>query len=94
MASFIGGIVNVAIGAIVLQAVYLTTIHNANACVPGTLAYNSGVLNSTTACNGTTGYGALGQASWSGAEISLWNVLGLAGIIGLLVGVLQLFGIM
>jgi hypothetical protein len=64
MASFIGGIVNVAIGAIVLQAVYLTTIHGAN------------------------------QTGWSASEISLWNVLGLAGIIGLLVGVLQLFGIM
>ncbi len=64
MASFIGGIVSVAIGAVVLQAVYLTTIHSAN------------------------------QTGWSSAEISLWNVLGLAGIIGLLVGVLQLFGIM
>ena len=85
MASFIGGIVNVAIGAIVLNAVYLNTIHSANNCVAGTLGQ---------VCNGTAGYGTLGQASWSTAEISLWNVLGLAGIIGLLVGVLQLFGIM
>ena len=64
MASFIGGIVNISIGAIVLQAVYLSTIHNAN------------------------------QTGWSSSEVSLWSVLGLAGIIGLLVGVLQLFGIM
>jgi hypothetical protein len=81
MASFIGGIVNIAIGAIVLQAVYLTTIHNTSTCTAGTLG---------ATCNGTTGYGT----SWPAAEISLWNVLGLAGIIGLLVGVLQMFGIM
>jgi uncharacterized membrane protein YsdA (DUF1294 family) len=64
MASFIGGIVNISIGAIVLQAVYLSTIHSAN------------------------------QTGWSSSEVSLWSVLGLAGVIGLLVGVLQLFGIM
>lgn len=92
MASFIGGIVNVAIGAIVLQAVYLTTIHNATHCFNGTLDYT---LNPVTgACNGTTGFGTFANASWSSAETSLWNVLGLAGVIGLLVGVLQLFGIM
>ena len=85
MASFIGGIVNIAIGAIVLQAVFLRTIHEANNCVAGTLGQN---------CNGTVGWGTYGQAAWSSSEISLWNVLGLAGIIGLLVGVLQLFGIM
>ena len=73
MASFIGGIVNVAIGAIVLNAVYLNTVHN---------------VNNT---NSTTGLPING---WSSSEVSLWNVLGLAGIIGLLVGVLQLFGIM
>jgi hypothetical protein len=85
MASFIGGIVNIAIGAIVLQSVFLQTIHSANDCVAGTLG---------ATCNGTVEYGTYGQAAWSSSEISLWSVLGLAGIIGLLVGVLQLFGIM
>jgi putative flippase GtrA len=45
MASFIGGIVNVAIGAIVLQAVYLTTIHNANQTGWSTSEVSNHILN-------------------------------------------------
>jgi hypothetical protein len=85
MDTFIGGIVNTAIGAIVLNAVYLNTIHATMTCQAGSLG---------ATCNGTTTYGTLGTTGWSVAEVSLWSVLGLAGVIGLLVGVLQLFGIM
>lgn len=64
MVNFIGGIVNVSIGAIMVANVFIATIKSTN----------------------TTG--------WTSSEISLWGVLTLAGIVGLVVGTLQLFGIM
>lgn len=60
---FIGGIITVAISALVMAQVYLFTIHNTS----------------------TTG--------WTAAEISMWGVLGLIGIVGLLYGVLNVFGV-
>ena len=60
---FIGGIVNISIGAIMLASVFISTIKNTN----------------------TTG--------WSTSEIALWGVLTIAGIVGLVVGVLNVFGI-
>lgn len=64
MASFIGGIVNISIGAIMLANVFIATVKDTN----------------------TTG--------WDASETALWGVLTLAGIVGLVVGTLQLFGIM
>jgi hypothetical protein len=64
MANFIGGIISVTLGAIVLANVFMTTVHGTN----------------------TTG--------WTASEIALWAVLGLAGVIGILFGVLNVFGIM
>lgn len=64
MANFIGGIVSVSIGAIMLSNVFISTVKNTN----------------------TTG--------WDASEVTLWGVLTIAGIVGLVVGTLQLFGIM
>jgi hypothetical protein len=64
MASFIGGIIGVTIGIIVLVNVFMTTVHNAN----------------------TTG--------WTTSETSLFNVLGLCGVVGALYAVLNVFGIL
>lgn len=64
MTNFIGGIVNISIGAIMLANVFIATVKGTN------------------------------TSGWSGAEVALWGVLVLAGIVGLVVGTLQLFGIM
>lgn len=63
MASFIGGIINITIGAVILASVYITTIK---------------ATNTTT---------------WSTSEVAMWGLLSLVGIVGLLYGVLQVFGI-
>lgn len=63
MASFIGGIVSLAIGAVVLAGVFISTVKNTN----------------------TTG--------WTTAEISLWGTLTVAGIAGMVYGVLNVFGL-
>jgi hypothetical protein len=63
MASFIGGIINITIGAVILASVFITTIKSTN------------------------------TSTWTTAEISMWGLLTLVGIVGLLYGVLQIFGI-
>ena len=60
---FIGGIVNISIGAIMLSSVFISTIKNTN------------------------------TSTWTASEIALWGVLTIAGIVGLVVGVLNVFGI-
>ena len=64
MANFIGGIISITLGVIVLANVFMTTVHNTS----------------------TTG--------WSASEIALWGVLGLVGVIGILYGTLNVFGVM
>ena len=64
MANFIGGIVSISIGVIMLANVFITTVKGTN------------------------------TSTWTSSEVALWSVLTLAGIVGLVVGVLQLFGIM
>ena len=66
MANFIGGIISLALGIIVLTNVYLNIVHTTN---------TSPILG------------------WTSAEIALWGVMGLLGIIGLMFGVLNVFGI-
>ena len=63
MASFIGGIINITIGAVILASVFITTIKATN------------------------------TSTWSASEVSMWGLLTLVGIVGLLFGVLQIFGI-
>jgi hypothetical protein len=63
MASMIGGIVSVTLGAVMLANVFISQIKATN------------------------------TDSWSTAETSLWDILTIAGVIGLVVGVLNVFGI-
>lgn len=64
MASFIGGIVNITLGAVMLANVFIATVKNTS------------------------------TSGWSSSEIAMWGLLSLVGIIGLVVGTLQVFGIM
>ena len=63
MATFIGGIVSISLGVIMLANVFISTV------------------------NGTNTDG------WTTAETALWSTLTLAGIVGLVYGVLNLFGL-
>jgi hypothetical protein len=63
MASFIGGIVSITLGAVMLANVFITVIKDTN------------------------------TSTWTSSEVALWGLLTLVGIIGLVVGVLQVFGI-
>jgi predicted phage tail protein len=63
MANFIGGIISIAIGAVVLASVFIATIKGTN------------------------------TTTWTAAEVSMWGLLSLVGIVGLLYGVLQVFGV-
>lgn len=63
MASFIGGIVSIALGAVVLANVFISVIKTTN------------------------------TSTWTSAETAMWGLLSIAGIIGLVYGVLQVFGI-
>jgi len=64
MANFIGGIIGLSIGVIMLASVFMTTVHNTN----------------------TTG--------WSTSEVAIWGVVGLAGVVGILYGALNVFGVL
>jgi hypothetical protein len=61
--NFIGGIINITIGAVILASVFITTVK---------------ATNTTT---------------WTAAEVSMWGLLTLVGVIGLVFGVLQVFGL-
>jgi hypothetical protein len=61
--NFIGGIINITIGAVILASVFITTVKATN------------------------------TTSWTTAEVSMWGLLTLVGIIGLVYGVLQVFGL-
>lgn len=63
MSSFIGGIISLAIGAVVMANVFIFV-----------------VLNTST-------------DTWSASDKAMWGLLTLVGIVGLLYGVLNVFGI-
>lgn len=65
MANFIGGIISLTVGAVILANVYISTIKTTN----------------TTALQFST------------SETAMWGLLTLVGIVGLLYGVLNVFGI-
>jgi hypothetical protein len=63
MASFIGGIISLSIGVVVLANVFIKTVKGSN------------------------------TTTWTTSEITMFGLLTLVGIVGLLYGVLNLFGI-
>ena len=62
--ALIGGIISIAIGAVVMANVFIFVIKNTS------------------------------TSGWSGSETAMWGILTLIGILGLVVGTLQVFGIM
>lgn len=85
----LSGFIYLSIAGIVLSSVFLKIIHDTTNCLNGTVVYTG-----VGACNGTVGYGTKATAGWSTGEIALYSVVGLAGIIALLMGALQLGGVM
>lgn len=63
MGSFISGIINITIGAVVLASVFISTVKGQN----------------------TTDFTA--------SEVAMWGLLSLVGIVGLLYGVISVFGL-
>jgi len=62
--SFIGGIISISIGIIMLANVFMTTVIGTN------------------------------TSTWSTSQVAIWSVVGLAGVVGILYGTLNVFGVM
>jgi len=62
--SFIGGIISISIGIIMMANVFMTTVIGTN------------------------------TTSWGASSIAIWSVVGLAGVVGILYGTLNVFGVM
>jgi len=89
MANFITGIISLSISVVVLANVFINLVKGTTTCVAGALGAN---------CNGSTGWGT-NQTGVSGygftsAETAMWGLLTLVGIVGLVYGVMAVFGIM
>jgi len=88
---FIGGIVNISIGAIMLSAVFISTVKNAHTlgeCVNNYTGVDVACTYGTAVTDNISYTGA-----WTTSEVVLWSVLTIAGIVGLVVGTLNVFGI-
>jgi len=84
---FIGGIVNISIGAVLMGSLFITVaIKGAN--TTGTCYNTTPVFN--CALNQNVSF----PNAWGTSELALWGVLTIAGIVGLVVGTLNIFGIM
>lgn len=62
--SFIGGIISISIGIIMMANVFMTTVVGTN------------------------------TSTWGTSSIAIWSVVGLAGVVGILYGTLNVFGVM
>ena len=78
MANFIIGIISLTIGVVVLANVFITTVKGVNIANGSTCFYANG---------------ASYVCGWSAAEIALWGLLTIAGIAGIVYGVLSTFGL-
>ena len=77
MANFISGIISITIGAVILASVFISTIKG---------------TNKSYSCLNASGDGWT-ICPWSASEIAMWSLLTLIGIVGLLYGVLNVFGL-
>ena len=93
MANFISGIISLSISVVVLANVFIQAVKGTQICMNGSVYYNG-----VGACNGTEGYGAyvtgVGSTPFSASETAMWGLLTLVGIVGLVYGVMAVFGIM
>lgn len=87
--SMLSGFIYLAIASIILSSVFLGVIHGTTNCLN-----NSVIYTGVGACNGSNGFGTRGTANWSAAEIALYSVVGLAGVIALLMAAFQLGGVL
>lgn len=77
MANFMMGIISLTLGVVIMAGVFITTIKGTN-------------QTATVVCaNGSAGC----SASWGAGEIALWGLLSIAGIAGLVYGVMNVFGL-
>lgn len=63
MGSFIAGVINITIGAVVLASVFISTVKTQN------------------------------TSTFTTSEVAMWGLLSLVGIVGLLYGVISIFGL-
>ncbi len=82
----ITGIISITIGAVILASVFMTSVKAVN--TTGTcVGVNSSGFDCSTMENATQ------LGAWTTAEIAMWGLLSLIGVVGLLYGVLNVFGL-
>ena len=85
MGNMITGIISITISAVILANVFITTIKGTN---------TSGVCTATGAgSNCTSMVNATMAGAWTVGEIAMWSLLTRLGVVGLLYGVLNVFGL-
>ena len=88
MANFITGIISLSISVVVLANVFINVVKGTKTCVAGTLGAN---------CNGTSGWGTnqtgISGYGFTSAETAMWGLLALLGIVGMIYGVMSVFGV-
>ena len=93
MANFISGIISLSISVVVLANVFIASVKGTQVCMNGSVYYSG-----TGACNGTAGYGSyvtgVSGGAFTPAETAMWGLLTLIGIVGMVYGVMAVFGIM
>jgi hypothetical protein len=77
MANFIVGIISLTLGVVIMSGVFITTV--------------KGVNTSNSTCFYANG--ASYTCSWTAGEIALWGLLTIAGIAGMVYGVMNVFGL-
>ena len=87
MANFIVGMISLTIGVVVLANVFITTVKGTNTA--GTCTQTVGTANYT--CSPLVNATMVG--TWTSAEVALWSLLTIAGIAGIVYGVLNTFGL-
>lgn len=89
MANFIVGIISLTISAVILANVFIATLKGTTVCAAGTLGAN---------CNGSEGWGTnvtgVGGHAFTAPETAMWGLITLVSIVGLVYGVLNIFGLM
>jgi len=77
MANMLTGIISITISAVILANVYIVTLKS---------------TNHSYICPNASG-DLVNECSWGASEIAMWGLLTLIGIVGLLYGVLSVFGL-
>lgn len=82
------GIISITISGVILANVFIATLKDTTTCVAGALG---------AVCNGTAGFGTnqtgVGGYGFTGAEVAMWGLISLIAIVGLVYGVLNIFGL-